>query len=321
MARRLNRRLPRPRRCEAGLRKGLLVALAALAIAGAGGAADRGRDPRVALRRELQTEINLERAARGLPPLELEATLVRRADERAALAERAGGVAEAPLSSAEALVELARRGYEASRVTEMLVQSDGSPEEVVGFWRRQAGAGFAEALSAEYGDLGVGVAVPEDAPPIYAFVFARSAADDFRARTARLADLDAVRAVLLERTHAARRAAGRPPLRADARLERAAQEYAELMLRRGHYGHTGPDGSTALERAAAAGYAGRTVAENLARGQDSPEQAVEAWLASRPHRRNLLDPELSDVGHGLAFGRGPDGRQIYWVQLFGTRAE
>jgi uncharacterized protein YkwD len=302
-------------------RRSLSLAVAALAVAVACAAAERGRDPYAPLRRELHQEIDRLRAARGLPGLVLEEELSRWADERAARAARSGGVAAAGLSSEEAIEELARRGYEARRVTEVLLQSDGPPAEVVDFWRRQGDSGFGDALSAEYRELGIGIAVPEEAPPIYALVLARSAADDFGERTAGLADLAAVRAALVGRVNAARRSAGVPPLRADPRLDRAAQDHAERMLESGHYGHTGQDGSTPRERAARAGHPAASVAENLARGQLSPGEAVEAWLASRPHRRNLLDRDLRDVGHGVAYGRGPDGWEIYWVELFGAPRE
>jgi uncharacterized protein YkwD len=281
------------------------------------GAAGR-RDPFAELRRGIHAALDRERAVRGVAGLALDEALCRWADERAAQAESAGGVAGAGLSSERALSALRQRGYEAERIAEVLVQSDGSPQEVLDFFRGRAGEGFDEALSHDYHDLGVGVAVPDAAPPIYALVLARSTAAAFRARTEPLADLEAVRAALLEAANSARREARRRPLAADQRLDLAAQAYAELMMGRGHYGHTGPEGSTPRDRAVAAGYDPRAVAENLARGPDSAAAVVAAWLESPRHRRNLLDRDLVDVGHGLAFGRGPDGWHIYWVQLLGA---
>ena len=126
-------------------------------------------------------------------------------------------------------------------------------------------------------------------------------------------------AALLAATNEARARHGLDPLRSDAGLTRAARAHAAENAARGVLDHGSPNPrlDTPAERVAAAGVALVEVGENLARipGGAVAERAVEGWLNSPPHRRNLLDPSYTHVGFGAA--EGPGGR--YLTQLFGAR--
>lgn len=119
---------------------------------------------------------------------------------------------------------------------------------------------------------------------------------------------------VVDRGNAQRRKAGVGPLTPHPALQRAAQEYAELMAQRGHFSHTGPDGSTPAERARRAGYDSGFSGENIAMGQRNAAEVVEGWMRSDGHRENLLRREFKDIGVGVAWSR----RGRYWVQLFGS---
>lgn len=56
--------------------------------------------------------------------------------------------------------------------------------------------------------------------------------------------------------------------------------------------------------------------ENVAGGQPSASAVVSAWLASRGHRRNLLDPAFQLTGVGCVVDTR--GRR-WWVQVFAGR--
>ena len=122
---------------------------------------------------------------------------------------------------------------------------------------------------------------------------------------------------MLARVNSERVRAGLPPLRREEHLERAAQRHAQDMLARSFYGHETPQGVGPFARALAAGYRPGSIGENVARGQFSVEEVMDGWIKSPPHRRQLLDPEFSEVGFGFAHGHNADGYQTYWVQLFG----
>lgn len=129
----------------------------------------------------------------------------------------------------------------------------------------------------------------------------------------------ALEVALLNETNRVRAAHGLAPLHADPGLARAARAHAAENAARGvlDHGSPDPDRDTPAERVARAGVALVEVGENLARipGDAVAERAVEGWLASPPHRRNLLDPAFTHVGFGAT--AGPGGR--YLVQLLGAR--
>ncbi|WP_329372297.1 CAP domain-containing protein [Streptomyces sp. NBC_01483] len=115
-------------------------------------------------------------------------------------------------------------------------------------------------------------------------------------------------------TNAERAAEGLAPLAVDAPLTTAAQAHSDDMVARAFYSHTSPDGSRPWDRAATAGSSRRTIGENIACGQRSPAEVVRGWMNSPGHRANILKPDFTHIGIGLA-GGGTAG--TYWTQLFG----
>lgn len=108
-----------------------------------------------------------------------------------------------------------------------------------------------------------------------------------------------------------------PPLKLDARLSQAALGHSRDMARRGSISHAGTDGSTPADRATRAGYTWRNVAENVAAGQTTPDEALQTWLQSPGHCVNLMGPRYADMG--IAFYVDRDSTEgIYWTQMFGT---
>lgn len=139
------------------------------------------------------------------------------------------------------------------------------------------------------------------------------AAADFGADVTRL---------LLQRTNELRGQSGWKPVAAEPRLTSAAARYARHMADTDRYGHD-VDGRQPAERAQAAGYAHCLTAENIAfasstRGFEPAELAqrlFDGWVQSPPHRRNLLDGDMTDVG--IAVARSARSGKHYAVQLFG----
>jgi uncharacterized protein YkwD len=108
-----------------------------------------------------------------------------------------------------------------------------------------------------------------------------------------------------------------PPLSRSATLDRAALGHARDMAAHSNPGHTGSDGSTPDARATRAGYRWRKVAENVAAGQQTPEEVVADWVKSARHCANLMDPAYTEMGIG--FAADPESAAgIYWSQVFGT---
>jgi uncharacterized protein YkwD len=108
------------------------------------------------------------------------------------------------------------------------------------------------------------------------------------------------------------------PLVLNAQLTRAAAVHAQDMARRGYLEHQGRDGSSPADRASRAGYRWRSIGENIASGQTTPERVVQDWLRSPEHCANLMEPRFTEMGLAYAVNAGSEGG-IYWAQTFGRR--
>jgi uncharacterized protein YkwD len=85
------------------------------------------------------------------------------------------------------------------------------------------------------------------------------------------------------------------------------------------FSHTGWDGSTMVGRVQATGYADWSfLAENLAAGYRTPEQAVAAWMNSAGHRANILSTRTREIGVGQGFSASSTYK-IYWVADLGAQ--
>jgi uncharacterized protein YkwD len=108
----------------------------------------------------------------------------------------------------------------------------------------------------------------------------------------------------------ARADSGCAALTVDAKLTAAATEHSTDMSTRDYFSHTTPEGVAFDQRIENAGYA-TPGAENIARGQESAEDVMDAWMKSKGHRANILNCQLTTIGVGLS----TDG--WYWTQDFG----
>ena len=107
----------------------------------------------------------------------------------------------------------------------------------------------------------------------------------------------------------ARAKVGAGPLQINTALTQAATAYAGVMNRVKKMGHS-VDGSDFSNRIKQAGYSYRNVAENVAYCHTA-KGAMDCWLKSPGHYKNIVNPALKEVGFGLS---GP-----YQAANFGTR--
>ncbi|WP_143591043.1 CAP domain-containing protein [Thermoactinospora rubra] len=117
---------------------------------------------------------------------------------------------------------------------------------------------------------------------------------------------------VVQLTNRERRRHGCGPLRVDARLTRSAEEHSLEMAASGQFGHSSPDGSSPWDRMARAGYSAGA-AENIGRGYPTAEAAVQGWMASPDHRKNILNCAIAAIGVGVV----PGGGGPWWTQDFG----
>jgi uncharacterized protein YkwD len=93
--------------------------------------------------------------------------------------------------------------------------------------------------------------------------------------------------------------------------------HADDMANNNFFSHQGTNGSFVDDRATLAGYDFEKVGESLAAGFASPEQTVDAWLASSDgHCENLLDPSFDEVGASCRFN-AESLHKTYWAMTMG----
>lgn len=108
---------------------------------------------------------------------------------------------------------------------------------------------------------------------------------------------------------------GCPGLASSSNLVNAVQAHSQDMASRGYFDHTTPEGVTFGDRLHNAGYQFGLAAENIAMGQASPTEAVDAWMNSEGNRANILNCNLKQTGVGAA--QSSDG-SWYWTQDFAS---
>jgi uncharacterized protein YkwD len=110
---------------------------------------------------------------------------------------------------------------------------------------------------------------------------------------------------------------GIPILKKSPLLGRVARNHSRDMSGRDFFHPTNPDGRGPKARLEESGYAWRTFGENIGCGQESPRLIFKAWLKSKSHRENMLNPFYREIGIGFAAG-GSCGS--YWTGLFASPA-
>ncbi len=116
---------------------------------------------------------------------------------------------------------------------------------------------------------------------------------------------DAMAQQVVSQVNAERASRGLKQLRVDPALTAAARTRAYEIVKK--FSHTRPDGTK-----------WRTVTnlaygENIARGQQTADKVMAAWLTSSGHRANILRAGFGSIGVCCV----KVGSVYYWVQLFG----
>lgn len=126
---------------------------------------------------------------------------------------------------------------------------------------------------------------------------------------------------VLQLTNNQRSIAGLQPLKLNPQLSAAAYKHSQDMALNDFFSHVSSTGATVFDRVTAAGYTYSSVGENIAAGQATPQSVVQAWMDSPPHRANILNSTLQEIGIGfyhLANDPGNVSFHYYWTQDFGT---
>jgi uncharacterized protein YkwD len=122
-------------------------------------------------------------------------------------------------------------------------------------------------------------------------------------------------AEITRRINAVRAEHGLPPLRPNPALAAVARAHSLSMSREHFFAHEDPDGDTIADRLRAAGLDYHALGENIARIRNAPDPvraAIEGWMASPGHRKNILRRTFTETGVGV----WRDGETVYVTQVF-----
>ncbi len=103
---------------------------------------------------------------------------------------------------------------------------------------------------------------------------------------------------------------GLSALTTNATLQAAAEQRAQETVQ--SFSHTRPNGTSFSTVLKEYGISYRAAGENIAYGQRTPQEVVNAWMNSSGHRANIMNANFGKIGIGVYQKNGV----IYWSQLF-----
>lgn len=123
-------------------------------------------------------------------------------------------------------------------------------------------------------------------------------------------DVNAFEQEVVKLTNAERTKAGLAPFKTDDKLMAAAREKSQDMQSKNYFSHTSPTFGSPFDRMKALGITYKSAGENIAQGQRTPQEVVQAWMDSPGHRANILNEKFTHIGVGYVKSGN------YWTQQF-----
>jgi uncharacterized YkwD family protein len=117
---------------------------------------------------------------------------------------------------------------------------------------------------------------------------------------------------VVELVNQERQKQGLSALQLDTKLSDVAREKSKDMMNKNYFSHTSPTYGSPFDMMKQFGIEYRTAGENIAKGQQTPEEVMNGWMNSDGHRKNILSPNFTHIGVGYVDGGG----STYWTQMF-----
>jgi|GEM_PF-732061 len=122
--------------------------------------------------------------------------------------------------------------------------------------------------------------------------------------------LSAYEQEVVELTNTEREKQGLSPLKANTELSHVAREKSNDMANNNYFDHNSPQYGSPFDMMKEFGVTYRTAGENIARGQQTPEEVVDGWMNSEGHRANILNGDFTEIGVGFV------EKGNHWTQQF-----
>ncbi len=126
-------------------------------------------------------------------------------------------------------------------------------------------------------------------------------------------DFSSYQQQVLDLVNAERAKRGISALTLDSSLSSIATKKSQDMVNKNYFDHTSPTYGSPFDMMKQFGISYRTAGENIAKGQKTPQEVVAAWMNSEGHRKNILNPNFTNLGVGIA---KDSNKTTYWTQMF-----
>jgi uncharacterized YkwD family protein/spore coat assembly protein SafA len=126
-------------------------------------------------------------------------------------------------------------------------------------------------------------------------------------------DIKALENEVIKLVNSERAKNGLPALKANWQVSRVARYKSQDMIDKNYFSHTSPTYGSPFRMLETFGVSFSAAGENIAMGQRTPSEVMNAWMGSTGHRNNILSPSFTEIGVGLA--KSANGR-YYWTQMF-----
>ena len=126
-------------------------------------------------------------------------------------------------------------------------------------------------------------------------------------------DFSSYQQQVLDLVNAERAKRGISALTLDSSLSSVATKKSQDMIDKNYFDHTSPTYGSPFDMMKQFGISYRSAGENIAKGQKTPQEVVDAWMNSEGHRKNILNPNFTNLGVGIA---KDSNKTTYWTQMF-----
>ncbi|MBU8567264.1 hypothetical protein KM914_12595 [Virgibacillus pantothenticus] len=115
---------------------------------------------------------------------------------------------------------------------------------------------------------------------------------------------------VVDLTNQERAKQGLPALKVDKELSKVAREKSRDMATNGYFAHNSPTYGSPFDMMKKYGISYSAAGENIAKGQRSPQEVVNAWMNSQGHRENIMNAKFTHIGVGYV------QQGNHWTQQF-----
>ncbi|MFD6442777.1 CAP domain-containing protein [Peribacillus sp. NPDC060186] len=129
-------------------------------------------------------------------------------------------------------------------------------------------------------------------------------------KTETSSQLSAFEQQVVKLTNAERAKQGLAALKIDTELSKVARLKSQDMKDKNYFDHNSPTYGSPFDMMKKFGISYTSAGENIAQGQKTPEEVVEAWMNSQGHRENIMNSSFTHIGVGYVESGN------YWTQQF-----